>query len=63
MTAGCSTIPGVIASVLPGEVPEGQVVRAGRVLGGVGRLALVVGIVGHQVTAVHVGGELEIFSN
>ena len=54
------TIPGVIASVLPGEVPEGHVVRAGRVLGGVGRLALVVGIVGHQVTAVHVGGELEI---
>ena len=51
----------MIASVLPSKVPEGHVVRAGRVLRGVGRLALVVGVVGHQVTSVHVGGELEIF--
>ena len=50
----------MIASVLPGKVPEGHVVRAGRVLSGVGGHALVVGIVGHQVAAVHVSGELKI---
>ena len=37
---------------------EGHIVRAGRVLGGVPRHALVVRVVGHQVPSVHVGRQL-----
>ena len=47
--------PGVIAGVDRGETSEGHVIRAGGVLGGVIRLALIVRVVCHQVTPVHVG--------
>ena len=46
----------MVASIDHSKVPKGHVVRAGGVLGGVVGAALVVGIVGHKVPAVHVGG-------
>ena len=53
----------MVASVNLSEVPEGHVVRAGGVLGWVVGAALVVRIVGNKVPAVHVGGELQLFSS
>ena len=51
----------MVPSVHPGEVPEGHVVRAGGVLSWVVGAALVVRIVGHEVPAMHVGGQLQLF--
>ena len=51
----------MVPSVHPGEVPEGHVVRAGGVLSWVVGAALVVRIVGHEVPAMHVGGQLGVF--
>ena len=51
----------MVPSVPPGEVPEGHVVRAGGVLSWVVGAALVVRIVGNEVPAMHVGGQLEVF--
>ena len=50
-----TSVPGVVAGVDDGQLPEGGVVRAGAVLGGGGRAALVKGVVRHQVSAMHVG--------
>ena len=50
-----TSVPGVVAGVDDGQLPEGGVVRAGAVLGGGGGAALVKGVVRHQVSAMHVG--------
>jgi hypothetical protein len=48
------TVPGMIFGIDKSQLPEGGVVRAGAVGGGGGGATLVEGIVGHQVSAVHV---------
>ncbi len=52
---------GMVGRVRLRDVPEGLIVGAGRVLGGVVARAgrLVVRVVGHQVAAVHVGADDE----
>ncbi len=51
-------VPGMIFSIDESQLSEGGVVGAGAVGGGGGGATLVEGIVGHQVSAVHVSRQL-----
>jgi hypothetical protein len=52
------TVPGMIFGIDKSQLSEGGVVGAGAVGGGRGGATLVEGVVGHQVSAVHVCRQL-----